>query len=211
MFVLRSVKNGKTDTQTFSIGEFNTSSTTATATRNGTTHNHSLGRGSPVVGSRGALSRSLRLTVVQRRSPSSRRTMIIDRTNNQIKPSMSSTSLVTNTPRESNPNWDASRGEPNQPIQPTMPIGAAASAQMPRIFAREYCSLWISLGVPSTVGSPTPPRAICPSALILSILLPKPRSCQGKVVSCPRRSLPFILSSFFATTSLVAFAAGGGS
>ena len=43
----------------------------ATATRNGTTHNQSLARGAPVAGSRGALSRSLRLTVAQRRSPSS--------------------------------------------------------------------------------------------------------------------------------------------
>src|SRR5215207_1685144 len=150
MFVLRSVKNGKTDTQTFSIGEFNTSSTTATATRNGTTHNHSLGRGSPVVGSRGVLSRSLRLTVAQRRSPSSRRTMIIDRTNSQIKPSVSSTNLATPDPRGSASKSGASSGKM---IQPRTPIGAAASAQIPRILAREYCSLCLSLGGPCTVDS----------------------------------------------------------
>src|SRR5215204_2525472 len=46
-----------------------------------------------------ALRLSLRLTVAQRRSPSSRRTMIMDRTNNQIKPSVISASLMANAPR----------------------------------------------------------------------------------------------------------------
>src|SRR5215208_3461679 len=45
-------------------------------------------------------------------------------------------------------------------------IGSAAAAQMPRIFAREYCSVCLSLNGLSSVGSPTPPRAICPSELI---------------------------------------------
>src|SRR5215204_1010893 len=133
-----SARNGKTDTQAFSNGVFSTSSTTATATRNGTTHNQSLARGWPVAGSRGALSRSLLLTVAQRKSPSSRRTMIMDRTNNQIKPSASSTTLVTPDPKGSDSKSGASSGKA---IQPRMPIGAAASAQIPRIFAREYCSL----------------------------------------------------------------------
>jgi hypothetical protein len=54
-----------------SSGVFSTSSKTTTATRKGTTHNHSLARGWPVAGSRGVLSLSLRLMVAQCRSPSS--------------------------------------------------------------------------------------------------------------------------------------------
>jgi hypothetical protein len=41
-----------------------------------------------------------------------------------------------------------------------------------RIFAREYCSLWLSLGGTRSVDSPSaPPRALCPSALIFSSTL----------------------------------------
>src|SRR5215211_620888 len=164
-----SAKNGKTDTQAFSRGVFSTSSTTASATRNGTTHNQSLCLGSPVVGSRGMLSRSLRLIVAQRRSPSSRRTMIMDRTNNQTKPSVSSTTRVTPDPRGSEPESGASRGKA---IQPRTPIGTVASAQIPRIFAREYCSSCHSLDASCTVGSlSTPPVAPCPFVFI-SFLLP---------------------------------------
>src|SRR5215207_9590409 len=76
--------------------------------------------------------------------------MIIDRTNNQIKPSVSSTNLVTPDPRGSASKSGASSGKM---IQPRTPIGAAASAQIPRIFAREYCSLCLSLGGPCTVDS----------------------------------------------------------
>src|SRR3712207_6149489 len=123
------------------MGVSSTSSITATATMNGTTHNQSLARGCPVVGSRGALSRSLCLTVAQRRLPSSRRTMIVDRTNNQIKPSASSTILLTPNARGSDSKSGASSGKT---IQPRMPIGTVASAQTPRIFAREYCSVRLS-------------------------------------------------------------------
>src|SRR5215204_4108819 len=73
--------------------------------------------------------------------------------------------------------------------QASRPIGSAAAAQMPRIFPREYCSLRLSLGGPPVVDSPsTPPRAICPSALIFSILLPNCCFYQGKVFSVSGRS-----------------------
>src|ERR687895_57089 len=133
-----SARNGKTDTQAFSNGEASTISTTATPTRNGSTHNQSLARGTPVAGSRGMLSLSLLLTVTQRRSPSSRRTMIMDRTNNHTNPSVISTNNVTPNARGSESKSSASSGKT---IQLRMPIGAAARAQIPRIFASEYCSL----------------------------------------------------------------------
>src|SRR5215204_2129858 len=133
-----SARNGKRDTQAFSIGVFSTSSITVTPTMNGTTHKKSLARGTPVAGSRGALSLSLLLRVAQRKSPSSRRTMIMDRTNNHTKPSAISTNNVTPNARGSESKSSASSGKT---IQPRMPIGAAASAQIPRILAREYCSL----------------------------------------------------------------------
>ena len=158
------------------MGEVSTPSKTTTATRKGTTHNQSLERGTPVAGSRGVLSLSLLLTVAHRRSPSSRRTMIMERANNQTNPSVSNTTLVTPNSRGSDPASGASSGNA---IQLRMPIGTAASAQIPKIFAREYCSLSLSLNGPSTLGSPTPPGAMCPSALIFVILLPKPCSCLG--------------------------------
>jgi hypothetical protein len=64
--------------------------------------------------------------------------MIMDSTNNQTNPSVSSTILVTPDPRGSDPKSGATSG---MTIQLRMPIGAAASAQIPRILAREYCSL----------------------------------------------------------------------
>jgi hypothetical protein len=64
--------------------------------------------------------------------------MIMERTNNQIKPRVSSNSLVTPAPNGSDPKSGATSGKT---IHPRMPIGTAASAQIPRIFAREYCSL----------------------------------------------------------------------
>ena len=64
--------------------------------------------------------------------------MIMERTNNQINPSVSSTILVTPDPRGSDPKSGATSG---MTIQLRMPIGTTASAQMPRIFASEYCSL----------------------------------------------------------------------
>src|SRR5215217_3016967 len=133
-----SVRNGKTETQAFSNGVLSTSSFTATATMNGTTHKKSLARGWPVAGSRGTLSLSLRLTVAQCRSPSSLLTMIMESTNNHTNPSAISTNNVTPNARGSESKSSASSGKT---IQLRMPIGAAASAQIPRIFAGEYCSL----------------------------------------------------------------------
>jgi hypothetical protein len=163
------------------MGERRTTSTTTTATRKGTTHNHSLARGSPVAGSRGVLSRSLCLRVAQRRLPSSRRTMIMERTNNQTNPSVSSTTLVTPNSRGSDSKSGASSGKA---IQPRMPIGIAASAQMPTILAREYCSLGLSLEVLCAMDSPsTPPGVLCTCALRnypnLTVLL------------SPRQGIPF--------------------
>src|SRR3712207_971462 len=67
--------------------------------------------------------------------------MIMERTNNQIKPSVSSTTLVTPDPKGSDSKSGATSGKTSQP---RMPIGTAASAQIPRIFAREYCSVRLS-------------------------------------------------------------------
>jgi hypothetical protein len=122
-----------------------------TATRNGTTHHQSRARGSPVAGSRGAVSRSRRLTVAQRRSPSSRRTRSSDRTNSQNKPSVRSTSLVTPAPSGSVSKSGARRGKTSQP---RTPIGSAARAHTPRILASEYWALR-----PSAAASRSPPRA----------------------------------------------------
>ena len=74
-----------------------------TAMRNGITHSHNLRRVSPVLSSCEVLRRSLRLTVAQRRLPSSLRTMIMERANNQIKPTVSSTIRVTPAARGSEP------------------------------------------------------------------------------------------------------------
>src|SRR5918994_6764308 len=90
--------------------------------------------------------------------------MIMDRTNSQTRPSVSSTILVTPKPSGSDPESDASRG---RAIQLRTPIGTVASAQIPRIFASEYCSLWSSPGGACTVDAlSTPPGATRPSALI---------------------------------------------
>ena len=78
--------------------------------------------------------------------------MIMERTNNQINPSVSSTILVTPDPRGSDPKSGATSG---MTIQLRMPIGTTASAQMPRIFASEYCSLRRTL-----------PGTLCAYALI---------------------------------------------
>src|SRR3712207_5516940 len=78
--------------------------------------------------------------------------MIMERTNNQINPSVSSTTLVTPNARGSVSKSGASSGET---IQPRMPIGTVASAQTPRILAREYCSL-----IDSYPGA-TPKRILC--------------------------------------------------
>jgi hypothetical protein len=79
--------------------------------------------------------------------------MIKERTNSQTKPSVSSASLVTPAPRGSDPASGASSGKT---IQLRTPIGTVASAQIPRIFAREYCSLRLSLETPCTVGALSP-------------------------------------------------------
>src|SRR5215211_9506306 len=88
---------------------------------------HNLRRLSPVLGSRGVLRRSLRLTVAQRRSPSSCRTMIMERTNNQIKPTVSSTIRVTPAARGSEPTSGDTAGNTTQL---RIPIGMAANAAL---------------------------------------------------------------------------------
>ena len=60
----------------------------------------------------------------------------MDRTKNQIKPSVSSTNLVTPDPRVSDSKSGAISGKT---IQLRMPIGTAASAQTPRMLPSEYC------------------------------------------------------------------------
>ena len=132
-----SAKKGKTDTQRWSIVDASTTSNRAIPMRAGTTHSQSLRRCSPVFGSRGVSSRSLRLTVAQPRSPSSWRTMIMERTNSQIKPNASNTTLVTPEPSGSDRKSGATSGKT---IQLKIAIGRVAAAQMPRILARLYRS-----------------------------------------------------------------------
>ena len=103
--------------------------------RAGTSHNQSLFRGSRVFGSRGVLSRSLRLMVAHLRSPSYWRTMIMERRNNQIKPRVSKITLVTLEPSGSDSKSGANSGKM---IQLKMAIGRLAAAQMPIIFTRLY-------------------------------------------------------------------------
>src|SRR5215211_5149385 len=116
----------------------------------------SLRRVSPVFGSRGVLSRNLRLTVAQRRSPSSRRTMIMERTNNQIKPVKSSTNRVTPAPSGSELKSGDTAGNM---IQLRIPIGTAARAQMPRILPSEYCSPISDAAFARAVVSILPPAS----------------------------------------------------
>ena len=61
----------------------------------------------------------------------------MERTNNQIKPTVSSTIRVTPAPSGSEPTSGDTAGNTTQ-IR--IPIGTAARAQMPRILASEYCS-----------------------------------------------------------------------
>src|SRR5215208_3838525 len=87
----------------------------------------------------------------------------MESTNNQTKPSVSSTTLVTPNSRGSDSKSGATSGKA---IQPRIPIGIAASAQMPSILAREYCSLGPSLEVLCAIDSPsTPPVEVCTCAL----------------------------------------------
>ena len=101
---------------------------------NGTTHSQSLAWGLPDLGLRGVLSRRRRRMVAQRKSPASRRTIIIDRTNCQIRPTVSAHILVVAAASGSK-----SADNAGATTQPRIPIGTAARAQMPRILASEYC------------------------------------------------------------------------
>src|SRR5215211_7191275 len=116
----------------------------------------------PVLGLRGDCSHRASLRTDQRSEPRSRYTSTITSANCQIRPTVRPTRRARD--RGTGPSsWAATNGATTQA---SAPIGSAAAAQMPTIFAREYCSLSFSLGGPSTVDSPETPRAICPSALI---------------------------------------------
>src|SRR5215210_5629258 len=122
---------------------------------------NSFFEGLPVLGSLGVFSHNLFFRPSQVKGTTSRLRMMYETTPCQTSPK------VINI-RYSNPGFRSTRGIRNGVITQMMrPIGSAAAAQMLRIFAREYCSLWFSLGGPCTVDSlSAPPGAICPSALI---------------------------------------------
>jgi len=103
--------------------------------RAGIIHSQILCRCSPDFGSLGMLSRSLRLIVVQPRLPSSWQTMIMEKTNSQIKPSMSNITLVTLDPDVSDLKSDAISGKT---FQLKKASGKVAAAQMVRILTRLY-------------------------------------------------------------------------
>jgi hypothetical protein len=128
----------------------------------------------------------------------------MESTNNQTNPSVSSTTLVTPNARGSDSKSGASSGKA---IQPRMPIGRAASAQMPTILAREYCSVGLSLDVLCAMDSPsTPPGAVCTCALrnypnLTVLLSPRwaipfhPSMMPSSEALCELRRTPFGRSS----------------
>jgi L-asparagine transporter-like permease len=80
--------------------------------------------------------------------------MIIDRMNCQIKPTVSTPTLVIAAPMGSSVLSGANAGAT---IQPRMLIGTAAAAQIPRILARLYC--------------PSVPTAFRDTFLVIFVLL----------------------------------------
>ena len=119
--------------------------------RAGTSTSQSRPPTRPVVGLRGACSHRASFGTGQRNEPRSRWTS--SSTNCQIRPTVMSTRRARGKAKGPS-SRSATKGAT---IQASAAIGSAAAAQMPKIFAREYCSL-----------RPPAPGTLCAYALIFS-------------------------------------------